>query len=86
MCACFHDHRVAVGCTNRAAEVEFEGCKRLDEMFAQGDIRRQCPPEGALTISEEVGMPEALAHREGFIPAVNDDIPHELVPSPGISM
>ena len=93
MCACFHDHRVDVGCTNRAVEVEFGGCRRSDEMFAQGDIRRQYTPEGALSISEEAGMLEALALRrsaadsgEGIIPAVNDNIPHEVVPSPGISM
>ena len=67
------------------------GCRRLGEVFAQGQIRRQCPPEGALTISEEAEMLEALAHRrsaaesgEGIIPAVNDDVPHEWVPSLGI--
>jgi hypothetical protein len=74
-------------------EVEFGGCRRLDEMFTQGDIRRQCPLEGAPTISEDAGgartpkiRASAADSGEGIIdiPAVNDDVPHEWVPSLGI--
>jgi hypothetical protein len=57
-------------------------------MFMQGDIRRQYPPEGALTISEDAGGARTPKIRRrlwrGDHPSGERRCPHEWVPSLGI--